>query len=440
MPGSWPRIGSSWSTPAKTRRSKPSDSGPQRGSGEPPPGRRSSTTISISASKLAKFKETKAFLERECAAWNPRPIFDITRLDCAHLIRKIADRAPAQARNCRGVGSAFFSWAISTGFYPGLEHNPFAAIKPKELIGAKVVRQRVLSDDELRVAWKAADDEGYPFGPLVKLWILTAQRKLEWGQARWSEIQPRRTWRDDRTVEPSLVIPASRMKNDGGHLVPLVPAVVDILRTIPEGEEGDFIFSASAGATAINGYSKDWDQFCVQMLRPHLSGITPQTATLAISRTTPPRKKGKDVYVSVKGDLKLTEDHVGRIIAIRHHADRWGFLRVVEVLGDARAKVRIIVSFGDVAPSSEWVIGGPEFTIHDFRRTSRTHMSALPVEHLVKELCIAHRKKGLDKVYDLHLYADEKRRCLSLLADRLLGIVEPPLGDNIVPLRTGTAT
>ena len=52
-------------------------------------------------------------------------------------------------------------------------------------------------------------------------------------------------------------------------------------------------------------------------------------------------------------------------------------------------------------------------------------MSALPVEYLVRELTISHTKKGLDKVYDLWTYADEKRRCLSLLADRLLGILEP---------------
>ena len=246
------------------------------------------------ASKLAKFKEAKTFLQGECAAWNPRPIFDITRLDCAHLIRKIVARgAPAQARNSRGTGSAFFNWAIGTGYYPGLEHNPFAALHPKELIGPKVIRQRILSDDELRAAWKAANDEGQPFGPLVKLWILTAQRKLEWGGASWSEIQPA-AWRDDRAIEPSLVIPASRMKKDAGHVVPLVPAVAEILRTIPRGREGEFIFSASNGQSAINGYSKDWDQFCARLVQPNLTDIQPQAITLAVSRTTQPRK-GKDV-------------------------------------------------------------------------------------------------------------------------------------------------
>jgi len=63
--------------------------------------------------------------------------------------------------------------------------------------------------------------------------------------------------------------------------------------------------------------------------------------------------------------------------------------------------------------------------IHDLRRTMRTHLSALPVQDLVRELVIAHAKPGLHKVYDQHAYQDEKRHCLDLWEKRLLTIVEP---------------
>jgi integrase len=66
---------------------------------------------------------------------------------------------------------------------------------------------------------------------------------------------------------------------------------------------------------------------------------------------------------------------------------------------------------------SEWVI-------HDLRRTVRTHLSALPVEDLVRELVIAHSRPGLHQVYDLHLYQDEKRHCLDLWEKRLFSILE----------------
>jgi hypothetical protein len=57
------------------------------------------------------------------------------------------------------------------------------------------------------------------------------------------------------------------------------------------------------------------------------------------------------------------------------------------------------------------------------RRTMRTHLSALPVPDLVRELVIGHTKPGLHKVYDQHQYENEKREALELWAERLQGIV-----------------
>lgn len=92
----------------------------------------------------------------------------------------------------------------------------------------------------------------------------------------------------------------------------------------------------------------------------------------------------------------------------------------------SRAKARMDALSG----VSGWVI-------HDLRRTMRTHLSALPVQDLVRELAIAHARPGLHKVYDLHAYQDEKRHCLKLWEKRLLAIVEPrfPAASVILPMR-----
>ena len=87
------------------------------------------------------------------------------------------------------------------------------------------------------------------------------------------------------------------------------------------------------------------------------------------------------------------------------------------VNGFGKAKVRIDKLNG----VSDWVI-------HDLRRTMRTHLSALPVQDLVRELVIAHAKPGLHKVCDQHAYQSEKRHCLSLWEKRLISIVEPRPG------------
>lgn len=77
----------------------------------------------------------------------------------------------------------------------------------------------------------------------------------------------------------------------------------------------------------------------------------------------------------------------------------------------------------------------PPFVIHDIRRTMRTGLSALPgVSDLVRELCIAHTRPDLHKVYDLHAYETEKRHAFDLWARRLSGIVQP-VAENVIELR-----
>jgi len=97
------------------------------------------------------------------------------------------------------------------------------------------------------------------------------------------------------------------------------------------------------------------------------------------------------------------------------------------IAGFAKAKARIDKRSGVAG----WVI-------HDVRRTMRTHLSALPVQDLVRELVIAHPKPGLHRVYDLHSFQLEKRNCLELWEKRLLSIVEPP-PDNVADLHRARA-
>ncbi len=58
---------------------------------------------------------------------------------------------------------------------------------------------------------------------------------------------------------------------------------------------------------------------------------------------------------------------------------------------------------------------------------------ALPVEQVVRELLLAHAQPGLHRVYDLHLYEQEKREALEMWHAKLRAIVEPKV-DNVIPL------
>lgn len=55
--------------------------------------------------------------------------------------------------------------------------SPVAGMRRPEL--GYVAWERVLSMDELKAVWAAADKMGYPFGPMERLLILTAQRRAE---------------------------------------------------------------------------------------------------------------------------------------------------------------------------------------------------------------------------------------------------------------------
>jgi integrase len=146
----------------------------------------------------------------------------------------------AIAGRTQAYGRACYSWAVRRG---RLETNPFAGLP---VAASAASRDRVLSDREVGAIYRAATDLGYPFGPLLQLLMLTAQRRDEVAGMRWSEIsKDGTTW----------TIPAERAKNDKAHTVHLAPAAQQILAALPHNEETDLVFSTN-GKTHVSGYSK----------------------------------------------------------------------------------------------------------------------------------------------------------------------------------------
>jgi len=92
----------------------------------------------------------------------------------AELLESIKQRSPAVARATYAELRPFFEWAIERDL---LAASPCAGVKAPERPAA---RDRVLSDDELRLIWRAAGDLGYPFGPALKLLMLTGSAAPRW--------------------------------------------------------------------------------------------------------------------------------------------------------------------------------------------------------------------------------------------------------------------
>jgi integrase len=120
-------------------------------------------------------------------------------------------------------------------------HSPLVRGMARTSFTARA-RDRILSDAELASLWNALERTSYPFGPFIKLLLLTAQRRDEVAQMRWSEIEGD-LW----------TMPKERYKSGRANAVPLTPAVLGILSGIPR--TGEFVFTTT-GRTPISGFSK----------------------------------------------------------------------------------------------------------------------------------------------------------------------------------------
>ena len=136
-----------------------------------------------------------------------------------------------------------FNWAVEEDLIPA---SPAADIKPPS---PKSERDRVLTDGELYRIWHACNQLGQPFGPLIQLLILTAQREGEVAAMRWSDLDL------DKGV---WTLTGEQTKAKRAHLIPLSYATVQVLRTVPRIADCDLVFPATrtGNARPVSGFSK----------------------------------------------------------------------------------------------------------------------------------------------------------------------------------------
>ena len=169
------------------------------------------------------FVEVTRHVEQHWAVLHAMPIHAIGRREIALRLSEITEGSgEVTANHARATLSAFFVWAMQEGL---VDANPTIATRKHEVRA----RDRVLSDVELAAIWKACEDDA--FGRIVRLLMLTAQRRTEVGGLRWSEIGEDGIW----------TLPAARSKNRDRHTVPLVQ---EALALLPARRTQDHLFGA----------------------------------------------------------------------------------------------------------------------------------------------------------------------------------------------------
>jgi len=109
---------------------------------------------------------------------------------------------------------------------------------------AERARDRILADDEIRDLWTAVDATPAPYRQIVRLALLTGQRRDEVSRMRWDEIEGD-VW----------TIPAERYKTGRANAVHLTAQAKAVLATLKKAR-GQFVFSTTDGKAPFGNLGK----------------------------------------------------------------------------------------------------------------------------------------------------------------------------------------
>jgi integrase len=303
----------------------------------------------------------------DLAAWADRPITEINRADVLAIRSAIEARGkPAMARSTLVALGVFFRWAMDQDL---LDDAPSSRVRK----GAPpTARDRVLTDDELRLMLEALDADAalrVLYGELdglptlsdtardfVRLLVLSGQRESEVAGATWPELHL-------DGDEPRWDIPSERTKNGRPHIVPLAPAAVAIL-------ERRRAARRKAAETAKTPFQK----------------------ALAASRFVFPSVGKGQGKTPISGFSDIKERLDGRMATLCKALDR-------------------------AAP--------PPWRFHDLRRTAATHMREAGATPDVVEAILNHvsgTRAGVAGTYDRSALLPQRRAALVAWAEKVTSL------------------
>jgi integrase len=188
--------------------------------------------------------KTQGFVLKNCALWATRPVGTILPGEIEKLLEDVRDGdrgeikpRPASAVRLHAHLGSFFSWCARP--HGGvISVSPMLGMRPPTTLKG---RERVYSADELRAIWAAAERlDNKLEGAYVRLVFLTALRREELAQAKWSEFE------FDNETPTLFRVPFIRTKGritrkPRDYLVPLPAYAARIVRSLPR-HDADAVF------------------------------------------------------------------------------------------------------------------------------------------------------------------------------------------------------
>ena len=203
-------------------------------------------------------------LRRNLVRHKARPIGDLTRLDFVAIVEAIeASGRPGAAQDFRAKASAFLNYCADTGH---LHASPLAGYRRARTTRAQKLAERRLTfttSEGLRQLWAAFDAAHEPaFRDLLRLALLTGQRRGELAQMRWRDLDL------THPAGARWVIPAALRKTGEAHTVPLGPQSRQLIAAQPRHADVDLVFPAPRTGRVITGWSERVRPVCKALGEP----------------------------------------------------------------------------------------------------------------------------------------------------------------------------
>lgn len=310
------------------------------------------------------WKEDQRILNHDVIpVWGKRMVVDIKRRDINLLLEQIIERgAPVMANNTFKIIRKMFNWAVKNDY---LDVSPALNI---DLPTPKVDRNRVLSEQEIRIFWKSIDsaDMSNEIRRALKLILVTAQRPNEVIGMRSEEIDG--CW----WIIPVLrqKVAKSKESERNSHRVYLTDLALELI--------GDLdVFNEETG-------KKERKEYIFPC--PHKKKIKSINRT-AMSKAIVNNCPSNCIYDCDKCDIAKCKNSPGPL-------------------------------------SDKNKIGVKHFTPHDLRRTAATIMAKSGTSDEVIDAVLNHVKYGVIKIYNQYKYDTQKKKSLTALSKKITGIVK----------------
>jgi integrase len=185
--------------------------------------------------RLRTANDVEHALKRALAPMMTRKVSDIKRRDLRQLLDAVADRGrKREAGRRRQAIGAMFKWALSQDI---VDSNPADGLSSYNL---SKPRDRVLSEDEIRVLWSWLDDSrniDMAVSAILKLQLCLGARVGEISGMLAGELST------DAKGRLLWTLPAERVKNARARITPIVGLAKEIIAS----RDGEILFPAPSG-------------------------------------------------------------------------------------------------------------------------------------------------------------------------------------------------